>query len=111
MRYPVAVRALAATLTLVLGAGVAAAQPAFPCRRRPLAVTGRVLQVESQWDAATTTIVTYVDIAVDRYIRGRGTADRLVLKQLGGRVGEHRPLHSRPGARSRSASGRCCCWR
>ena len=33
-------------------------------------MTGRVLQVESQWDAATTTIVTYVDIAVDRYIRG-----------------------------------------
>ena len=87
MLYAVAVRALAATLTLVLGAGVAVAQPRVPLPSAPLAVTGRVLQVESRWDAATTTIVTYVDIAVDRYIRGPGTAERLVLKQLGGRVG------------------------
>ena len=87
MLYPVTVRTLAATLTLALGAGVAVAQPALPLPSAPLAVTGRVLQVESQWDAATTTIVTYVDIAVDRYIRGSGTAERLVLKQLGGRVG------------------------
>ncbi len=87
MLYPVTVRTLAATLTLALGAGVAVAQPRLPLPSAPLAVTGRVLQVESQWDAASTTIVTYVDIAVDRYIRGSGTAERLVLKQLGGRVG------------------------
>jgi hypothetical protein len=77
---------LAAT-ALAAGVGVAAAQP-LPLPSARLAVTGQVTRIESRWDTATGTIVTYVELAVTGRLRGNDVPDRLVLKQLGGRVGE-----------------------
>jgi hypothetical protein len=51
----------------------------------PLAVIGHVVGLDSRWDAGT--IVTYVDVAIARQVRGRPIGNRIVLKQLGGRVG------------------------
>ncbi|MGD9903856.1 MAG: matrixin family metalloprotease [Vicinamibacterales bacterium] len=64
----------------------AAAQPAAAVPAVPLAVAGRVVEVTSRWDTPTRTIVTYVEVAVSRHLRG-AVPDRVVLKQLGGEVG------------------------
>jgi hypothetical protein len=78
---------LGGVLTILsLVAAPAAAQSGDPLPEAPLAITGRVEQVESRWDDATRTIVTYVDVAVDRRLRG-AVPDRIVLKQIGGEVG------------------------
>lgn len=68
-------------------AGVAAAQPVNPLPAASVAVTGRIAGLESHWDQATRTIVTDVEVQVLRRLRG-AVPDRIVLRQLGGRVGE-----------------------
>jgi len=53
-----------------------------------LVVTGRVYSVDSGWDRAAASIYTYVAIDVEEVIRGEVPAPRIVLKQLGGVVGD-----------------------
>jgi hypothetical protein len=83
---PLLSRTLFAAAALAAGVGVAAAQP-LPLPAARLAVTGQVTRIESRWDTAGT-IVTYVELAVTGRLRGDAVPDRLVLKQLGGRVGD-----------------------
>ncbi len=85
MMVPFRVAALAVVATLAMTAP-AAAQPAEAAAAARVAVVGRVVTVESRWDRSLGAIVTYVDVAVTRRVRG-AVPDRLVLKQLGGAVG------------------------
>jgi hypothetical protein len=80
-----AVSVLASWLAVLAVVHGAAAQSPAVLPSAPLAVTGRVIGLDSRWDASGT-IVTYVDIQVGRWLRGGG-GSRLVLKQLGGQVG------------------------
>ena len=79
-------RVLAVVAALAASVGAAAAQPP-PLPAASIAVTARVASVESRWDTAAATIVTYVEVEVTRSLRGTNVPTRLVLKQLGGRVG------------------------
>jgi hypothetical protein len=87
MNGPLLKRTLLAAVALAVTATVATAQP-LPLPSARLAVIGQVVRLESRWDTATGTIVTYVEIAVTDRVRGQGVPDRVVLKQLGGRVGD-----------------------
>jgi hypothetical protein len=51
-------------------------------------VTGRVLEIASAWDATTGHIYTYVTIAVQEVLKGDIAPSRLVIKQIGGTVGD-----------------------
>jgi hypothetical protein len=51
-------------------------------------VRGRVHSVDSGWDQPAATIYTYVAIDVDRVLRGDVPHERIVVKQLGGIVGD-----------------------
>ena len=76
----------AAVTTLAITALSASAQPLPPVPAARLAVLAHVDAVDSRWDTASGTIVTYVDVTVVRRLHGLAP-DRLVLKQLGGQVG------------------------
>lgn len=82
------IRMLVVIAALAAHAGVAVAQPAEPLAGADLAVTGRVVGVDSHWDRATGTIVSDVEVDVILRLRGARVPDRLVLRQLGGRVGQ-----------------------
>ena len=86
MIVKLALRVFALAAVLAAGIQTAVAQPAIPLPADGLIVTGRITGLESRWDASGT-IVTDVEVAVSRRLRGQAP-DRLVLKQLGGRVGE-----------------------
>ncbi|MGD8329961.1 MAG: matrixin family metalloprotease [Acidobacteriota bacterium] len=51
-------------------------------------VTGRVVHIGSARDPQVGFIYTYVTIAVSDHIKGSGIGDELVVKQLGGQVGD-----------------------
>jgi Matrixin len=53
-----------------------------------LIVSGRVASVTSAWDDAGAIVWTYVEILTDRVLKGEMTEGTIVLKQLGGTVGE-----------------------
>jgi hypothetical protein len=53
-------------------------------------LTGRVASVVSAWDATGGGIYTYVTLDVSDVIKGWVPANRVVIKQLGGRVGDLR---------------------
>ena len=51
-------------------------------------VKGRVQSVDSGWDLPAETIYTYVALEVDEVLRGQVPHDQIVIKQLGGVVGD-----------------------
>lgn len=51
-------------------------------------LTGKVISTDPGWDYAIETIYTYVTIEVDEVLKGWIPEQRIVLKQLGGLVGE-----------------------
>jgi hypothetical protein len=51
-------------------------------------VTGRVESIATGWDPAVNTIYTYVTIDVDEVYKGAIDGGRIVIKQLGGRIGD-----------------------
>ena len=53
-----------------------------------LIVTGRVASVTSAWDDRGSMVWTYVEIVTDRMLKGHLSETTLVLKQLGGTVGD-----------------------
>src|SRR5262245_5200987 len=53
-----------------------------------LIVTGKVVSVMSAWDDAGSMISTYVEVQTDRALKGELPGTTVVLKQLGGSVGE-----------------------
>src|SRR6185503_12110717 len=53
-----------------------------------LIVSGRVVSVISAWDDSASMTWTYVEIATDRVFKGEIAERTIVLKQLGGVVGE-----------------------
>ena len=50
-------------------------------------VTGTVVDVRSAWDSEVDTIYTYITLQVDEVIKGRLIGSRIVIKELGGVVG------------------------
>jgi len=54
----------------------------------PVVVRGRVHSVDSGWDMPAATIYTYVVIEIDEVLRGSVPHERIVIKQLGGVVGD-----------------------
>ena len=86
MMVKLALRVFALAAVLAAGVQTAVAQPAIPLPADGLVVTGRITRLTSRWDASGT-IVTDVEVAVSRRLRGQAP-ERLMLKQLGGRVGE-----------------------
>lgn len=53
-----------------------------------LIVTGRVISLTSEWDRSGSLIWTYVEVRADRVLKGELHESTIVLKQLGGTVGE-----------------------
>ena len=53
-----------------------------------LIVSGRVVSVTSAWDDSASMAWTYVEIITDRLLKGEIADGKIVLKQLGGAVGE-----------------------
>lgn len=51
-------------------------------------VTGKVVSVESAWDESHNRIYTYITLRVKQVLKGEITEKRIVLKELGGRVGD-----------------------
>lgn len=72
-----------AILLCVVTQGVARAQSTVP----GLVLRGRIVESHAQWDASRT-LFTYVSVDVSEVSVGTGVPRRIVLKQLGGRVGE-----------------------
>lgn len=53
-----------------------------------LIVTGKVTSVTSAWDDGGSMVWTYVEVLTDRVLKGQLSETTIVLKQLGGTVGE-----------------------
>lgn len=53
-----------------------------------LIVSGRVVSVTSAWDDPGAIVWTYVEVLTDRVLKGEMTERTIVLKQLGGAVGQ-----------------------
>lgn len=53
-----------------------------------LVVSGRVVSVTSAWDDSAAMVWTYVEVATDRVLKGEISETTIVLKQLGGTVGQ-----------------------
>src|SRR2546425_10674455 len=53
-----------------------------------LIVSGRVVSLTSAWDDPGSMVWTYVEILTDHVLKGEMTGRTIVLKQLGGSVGE-----------------------
>jgi hypothetical protein len=51
-------------------------------------VTGTVMSTTSAWDDTGSAVWTYVEVLTDRVLKGNVSQKRIVLKQLGGSVGE-----------------------
>lgn len=53
-----------------------------------LIVSGRVVSVSSAWDDSASMVWTYVEVETDQVLKGEISETTLVLKQLGGTVGQ-----------------------
>src|SRR6266851_5596580 len=53
-----------------------------------LIVSGRVVSVTSAWDDSSSMAWTYVEVVADRVLKGEIAESTIVLKQLGGAIGE-----------------------
>jgi Matrixin/Putative Ig domain len=53
-----------------------------------LILTGTVISTTSAWDDTGSTVWTYVEVLIDRMLKGEVPESTIVLKQLGGTVGE-----------------------
>lgn len=51
-------------------------------------IRGRVYSVDAAWDTAAGNIYTYVRVNVGEVLKGRGVPGQIILKQLGGVVGD-----------------------
>lgn len=54
----------------------------------PLVVTGRVAAIESRWDPSANAIYTYITVTVAERLKGQLAEPEVVIKQLGGQVGD-----------------------
>jgi len=54
----------------------------------PLVVQGEIIDRVSQWDNAQRNIYTYNTLRIQRVIKGEYTPETVVVRELGGRVGE-----------------------
>ncbi|HSB10863.1 MAG TPA: putative Ig domain-containing protein, partial [Blastocatellia bacterium] len=60
-------------------------------------VRGKVVAIESSFDDQQTSIYTYITLRVQEVIKGRIDERRIILKQLGGRVGDRgQTIHGSP---------------
>ena len=53
-----------------------------------LIITGKVTEQASSWNESKTRIYTQATILVDEYIKGNGAGNTVIVKYLGGEVGE-----------------------
>lgn len=51
-------------------------------------ITGKVLSIESRWNASKTNIYTDITIALNQTIKGDLGANTIVIEQLGGKIGD-----------------------
>ncbi len=83
-----------ATALLFCGLGPALSITVLPIseeeltERATVIVTGTVDNVESRYDDQRRTIFTYVDLDLDRVLKGSPGADHITLRQMGGTVGD-----------------------
>ncbi len=56
--------------------------------RSDMIVIGRVVSIQSEWNAARTNIYTKVDVNVDEVLKGSLSSGNLIVYQLGGQVGD-----------------------
>ena len=94
LRFRHAASALIVSLATLSSAGLAAADlarlwtPQELSAFATLIVTGRVIDVSSQWDPAVNGLYTYATIDVDETWKGPRPAGPIVVKMLGGRVAD-----------------------
>lgn len=92
MITPIRTALAAAALLLFILAGPASAQTpdtlaASLGASSPLVVTGRVVGMDSRWDATVRAIYTYITVRVTEQLKGAPVESTVVIKQLGGQVG------------------------
>lgn len=96
IRRPVRLAAAASALAAILVCATAQAtvvvalSRAEMARRADLIVRASVLGHQSRWNEDGSQIITLTELRVTRWIKGNATSSTLVLRQLGGTVGDTR---------------------